>query len=126
MADGMCQTDAYKSAYNTKKMSDQVIWNKASELANKGELEVRIRELKSKIEKKQLWTREQSVKVLSSIALSKSALSKNTDKVAAIRELNLMHGFNSAAGNLDDYVLPVRIVREVVDGRKVSVNQTAK
>ena len=32
----MNQADAYRSAYNTSKMSDEVVWVKASELANSG------------------------------------------------------------------------------------------
>lgn len=42
----MSQADAYRSAYNTSKMTDEVIWVKASELANSGKVSVRIAELR--------------------------------------------------------------------------------
>lgn len=42
----MNQADAYRSAYNTSKMTDEVIWVKASELANSGKVSVRIAELR--------------------------------------------------------------------------------
>lgn len=42
----MNQADAYRSAYNTSRMSDEVIWVKASELANSGKVAVRIAELR--------------------------------------------------------------------------------
>jgi hypothetical protein len=35
--------------------------------------------------------------------------------------LNLMHGYNANNGDLDSYVLPVKIIREKVDGRKIPV-----
>ena len=42
----MSQADAYRSAYNTSKMTDEVICVKASELANSGKVSVRIAELR--------------------------------------------------------------------------------
>lgn len=121
IAGGMNQTEAYKSAYNTSGMSKKVVWNKAYKLADKGEVGVRISELKAQIAKKQLWTRELSVNILGSIATNRGA--KNGDRIAAVKELNSMHGFNTVV-DLESYVMPVRIVREVVDGSKVSINNS--
>jgi len=118
IADGMNQTDSYKAAYNADNTNIKKIWVRASELAANSKVSGRIAELKATLAKKNLWTREMSVKILGSIALKQGAYDNN--KIAAIRELNLMHGFNSSSGDLDSYVLPVRIVRETTDGRKVS------
>ena len=48
----MSQADAYRSAYNTSKMTDEVIWVKASELAknaaDKANIEAAVNDLKEK------------------------------------------------------------------------------
>lgn len=123
IADGLNQSDAYRAAYNTEKTNVKKIWVRASVLAAKGKVETRIAELREALVKKQLWTREMSVNILGNIAI-KSRF--DNCKVAAIRELNLMHGFNSSAGDLDSYVLPVRIIRESVSGRKISGDNSTK
>lgn len=119
IADGMNQTDAYKSAYSAKNQTEKTLWANASRIANNSKVLARISELKAKIAKKQLWTRELSVNILGSIATNRGA--KDSDRIAAVKELNNMHGFSTAL-DLEDYVMPVRIVREVVDGSKVSIN----
>ena len=93
LADGMTQADAYRSAYNASKMKPETIWSKASELMADGKVTARVTELRAALEEKQLWTREQSVAILSGITLDKE--SKATEKVAAVKELNSMHGFNA-------------------------------
>ena len=93
LADGMTQADAYRSAYNASKMKPETIWSKASELMADGKVTARVTELRAALEEKQLWTREQSVAILSGITSDKE--SKATEKVAAVKELNSMHGFNA-------------------------------
>lgn len=44
----MNQADAYRSAYNTSKMTDKSVWEKASELARNGKVKSRIAELREK------------------------------------------------------------------------------
>lgn len=44
--ENMNQADAYRSAYDTSKMGDDTIYVKASELANKDKIAVRIAELR--------------------------------------------------------------------------------
>ena len=43
---GMNQADAYRSAYNTSRMTDKSIWEKASELAHNVKVSARIAELR--------------------------------------------------------------------------------
>lgn len=119
IVNGKTQYDAYKAAYSTQKYKDNAIYVNASRLLENTKIQLRISELKKELEKKFLWTREQSVKVLSGIALSTKSITKNSDKVAAIRELNLMHGFNS---NTDDetYVLPVAVTIQVKSAKRPS------
>lgn len=92
LASGKNQSDAYRIAYSCAKTSDKAIWVRASELAANSKVAGRVAELKEKLASKQLWTREMSVKVLGSIAAA--ATSKPAEKVAAVKELNAMHGFN--------------------------------
>lgn len=42
----MSQADAYRSAYNTSRMTDETIWARASELAKNSKVAVRIAELR--------------------------------------------------------------------------------
>jgi len=93
IADGMNQSDAYRSAYNTEKTPIKKIWESASKLADQGKVTARIDELRAALTKKNLWTREMSVKILGNIALNQAVVENN--KIAAIKELNAMHGYNS-------------------------------
>lgn len=92
IADGLNQADAYRSAYQGISMTDKTIQEAACRLMANSKVQARVTELKSRLEKKQLWTREMSVKVLGSIA-SKTE-SPHSARVSAVRELNLMHGYN--------------------------------
>jgi hypothetical protein len=95
IANGKSQSDAYRGAYSSSKMQEKTIWERASCIAANNKVQARIDDLKASLAKKQLWTREMSVKVLGSIAASQA--SKAAEKVAAVRELNAMHGFNEPA-----------------------------
>jgi hypothetical protein len=94
IADGLGQADAYRMAYDADGMKDNTIYVKASELMSEGKISVRVAELKAQVAEKQLWTREMSVKGLMSayrIALEAKA---STGMTAAVKELNIMHGYN--------------------------------
>lgn len=90
IASGMTQADAYRSAYSADKMTDKVVYVKASEMMADGKIAVRVADLKAELEAKQLWTREMSVKALVQAYREGSG----SVKVAAVKELNAMHGFN--------------------------------
>jgi len=53
---------AYRIAYDAKNMSAETINRKASELMSNGKIAARVNELKAKVEKKELYTLEQSIK----------------------------------------------------------------
>ncbi|AGN30393.1 hypothetical protein SXAG_00112 [Synechococcus phage S-CBS4] len=93
IADGMTQADAYRAAYSADKTSDKVVYVKASEMMADGKISVRVSELKSALEAKQLWTREESVKTLAGIAKDNDA--KQADQINAVKALNTMHGFDA-------------------------------
>jgi murein L,D-transpeptidase YcbB/YkuD len=93
VADGMNQSDAYRSAYDAGKMKAETINSKAYELCKNGQVSARVTSLKQAIADKGLWTRERSVAALAAIA--DGGDTKANEIVAAIKELNAMHGFNA-------------------------------
>jgi len=112
IADGLGQADAYRAAYDAEGMKDNTIYPLASKLMKNSKITARIAELKSQVQEKQLWSREMSVKALVQAYREGSG----SVKVAAVKELNAMHGCNEPAklnisGNLVN-----RIKREVIDG----------
>jgi hypothetical protein len=115
IADGLGQADAYRVAYDAEGMKDSTVYSKASIMMNDGKIRARVDELKSMVVEKQLWTREMSVKGLIQAYRIAQDAKTSTGMTAAVKELNVMHGFNeptklSITGNM-----VTRIVREVTD-----------
>lgn len=95
IADGMNQTEAYRSAYSAKNQTEKTLWANASRIANNSKVLARVSALKAQLAKKQLWTRERSVLLLGNIAVGINE--KSSDRISAIKELNAMHGYNEPA-----------------------------
>ena len=93
IADGLNQSDAYRSAYSASKMKAEVVHVKASQLAADGKVAVRVASLREELANKSLWTREQSVSVLAGVVEAEDA--KHGDKISAVKVLNDMQGFNA-------------------------------
>jgi hypothetical protein len=115
IADGMGQADAYRTAYDAEGMKDSTIHPKASRMLSEGKIRARVDELKAMVVEKQLWTREMSVKGLIQAYRIAQDAKTSTGMTAAVKELNVMHGFNeptklSITGNL-----VTRIERVVTD-----------
>jgi phage terminase small subunit len=94
IADGMGQADAYRFAYDAENMKDETVYPNASRLMNNSKVAARVSELKSQVVEKQLWTREMSVKGLMSAYRIALEAKTSTGMTAAVKELNIMHGFN--------------------------------
>jgi hypothetical protein len=112
IADGLGQADAYRAAYDAADMKDNVIYAKASELMKNGKVRDRVKELRASVEEKQLWSREMSVKALVQAYREGSG----SVKVAAVKELNAMHGYNEPAKVDINGNLVAKVVRQVIDG----------
>jgi hypothetical protein len=115
IADGMGQADAYRTAYEATTASDASIYVQASNVMKNSKVAIRVDELKSQVVEKQLWSREMSVKGLIQAYRIAQDAKTSTGMTAAVKELNVMHGFNeptklSITGNM-----VTRIVREVTD-----------
>lgn len=93
VASGMTQADAYRSAYDAENCTDKSVIEIASQLMRDLNVSSRVSELKEAIAIAALWTRLDSVQALAEIA--KGGESRANEKVSAIKELNLMHGFNA-------------------------------
>ena len=115
IADGLGQADAYRSAYDAEGMKDISIYPLASKLMKNDKVAARIAELKAQVQEKQLWSREMSIKALVEVCRE----GNGSVKVAAVKELNAMHGYNEPAklnvnGNVAHQV--TRIIIEEADG----------
>lgn len=84
----MNQTDAYRSAYNTSKMTDKSVWEKASELAANVKVSSRIDELREKAMTPKVMNAQERREKLTELAKSEDA---NT-AMKAIDLLNKMDG----------------------------------
>jgi len=92
VADGMSQAEAYRAAFNVgANTKPETTIKRANELMRKGDVSGRVAELREKLTQKALWTREMSVAALLEAYQEGNASSK----VAAVKELNAMHGFNA-------------------------------
>jgi phage terminase small subunit len=94
IADGLGQADAYRMAYDAEQMKDATVYPNASRLMSNSKVAARVAELKSQVVEKQLWTREMSVKGLMSAYKIALEAKTSTGMTAAVKELNIMHGYN--------------------------------
>ena len=91
IADGMTQADAYRKCYAAGKMKAETVTQCASRVMADRNVTARVAEIRGQLASKALWTREKSVQVLSEVAGD----GKYQERVAAVKELNSMHGFNA-------------------------------
>jgi hypothetical protein len=110
VANGTSYSDAYRQIKkNASDLKENTIWSNASALASK--VSPRIDEIKQELAEQGIWTRAQSVEILAEIA---SHGDKNSDRVAAVKEINAMHGFNEPVKhditNSDGSLRPVEVV----------------
>jgi phage terminase small subunit len=115
IADGLGQADAYRMAYDAEGMKDNTVYPKASRMMNEGKIRARIDELKAQVVEKQLWTREMSVKGLIQAYRIAQDAKTSTGMTAAVKELNVMHGFNEPTKLSITGSMIQRIQREVID-----------
>jgi len=118
IANGSGQADAYRTSYDASGMKDNTIYVRASELMTNGKVKVRIAEIRATVAEVQLWTRTDSVKgLMAAFDIAKDAASPQ-GMTAAVKELNVMHGFNEATridltGNVDITGLSDAAKREI-------------
>ena len=117
VADGMSQADAYRTAFDVSPTTKQeTVYKRASELMSNGEVSGRVAELREQLSAKALWTRQDSVQALISV-LSNPETQK--DVIAAVKELNAMHGYNAPqkleVSGKDGFGITVNFVKPLQD-----------
>ena len=90
VVEGMSQSDAYRSAYNTQRMTDKSIWEKSSELANDVKVAERIRELRDKVASKSIMTAQERLEWLTGLIHDEA--SDVNAKLKAVDIMNKMQG----------------------------------
>lgn len=109
---GKSQADAYRIAYpHSQEWKADSVNESASKLAAK--VAPRIAELRAELAAQCLWTREDSARALIEVINSPD---KKTDIVSAVKELNLMHGFNAPTKHEIDHNINWPVPRPKVEG----------
>jgi hypothetical protein len=75
-------------------MKDSSIYVNASKLLSDTKVAQRVQELKEQLSSKALWTRADSVRALETAMRIAQDKDNAAGLVAAVKELNAMHGFN--------------------------------
>lgn len=90
IAEGANYADAYRAAYNTSRMTDKSIWEKASELASNVKVAARLKEFRDMAAKPTIMTAQQR-KVWLTEVINDPDIDINT-KLRASDQLNRMEG----------------------------------
>jgi len=88
--EGMNLSDAYRSAYNTKTMTDKTTNEKASLLAKNDKVRARIEELRDSLVSPKIMTAQERLKWLSEVIQSQGE--STSDKLKAADIMNKMQG----------------------------------
>lgn len=92
IADGLSQADAYRAAYpKSANWKAETVHQAASRMMTDSKVLARISALRAELAEKQLWKREDSVRTLRGVV---DHPDRASDIVAAVKELNAMHGYN--------------------------------
>ena len=86
-------SEAYRKAYNSKGKPESVHVN-ACKLLSGAKVSLRVAELKKELQEAAMWSRLDSLKVLSDIAKGIDQEAKPSDKVSAVKVINSMHGWD--------------------------------
>ena len=112
LAEGCSQAQAYRIA-NPKSVhwKPSTLYTKASELMSEERMQERLAELQRDLAARSLWSREESVRALRGVIENPE---RKSDIIAAVRELNAMHGFH-APQRLEHSGAIVAIERRIID-----------
>ena len=90
IVEGMNQADAYRSAYNTSRMSDNAIYVNASKLVGDTKVALRIKELREQLAKPSIKTAQERMEWLTQLIENEEE--STGDKLKAVDILNKMDG----------------------------------
>jgi phage terminase small subunit len=100
---GMSQADAYRSAYDTKRMSDNAIYREASLLLNNPKVALRFAELRDQLAKESIMSAQERLEWLTAFVNTGERFSLASEKIRAIDTMNKMTGeyVTKVEGNLN-------------------------
>mgnify|MGYP001477607060 CR=1 FL=1 len=117
VASGKSQAEAYRIAFNVKPTTKpETTYKRACELMADRNIRGRVEELKAAAAERVLWTMEDSLNVLATIAKGLDEDAKPSDKVNAVKAINAMIGLDAPSKLSVNGAMVQKIVREVVDG----------
>lgn len=101
IAEGMNQADAYRSAYDTERMSDNAIYREASLLLDNPKVTQRLKEIRDMAAKPTIMTAQKRKEWLTQVIQSEDE--STSDKLRAIDLMNKMDGeyVTKVEGNLN-------------------------
>ena len=112
VATGKTQAAAYREANpRSKAWTDGAVYVKAHLLMQRTKVQRRVREVQQLLVDRSLWSREESVRALRGVIENPE---RKSDIIAAVRELNAMHGFH-APQRLEHSGAIVAIERRIID-----------
>ena len=88
--EGLCQSDAYRAAYNCSRMTDKTVWEAASKLMNDSKVSARLSELRDRITSEKIMSAQKRSEWLTELIMD-----EETDinaKLKAVEILNKMTG----------------------------------
>lgn len=106
------QSEAYRRAYESTAKAESV-HVEASRIANDPMVSLRIQEIRDRLAELEIWKRVDSLRTLADIAMQGE---KDSDKVAAVKAINSMHGWDKHVidhtNNGSAFEFPTRVVIE--------------
>lgn len=94
VSNGGNASEAYRSTYDTKTDSKQATHVDAKRVKDNPYVALRIKELQEDIELRAMWSRLDSLDTLKVIAQGVSEGAKDSDRVAAVKTINQMFGWD--------------------------------
>lgn len=88
--EGLTQSDAYRSAYNTERMADKTVWEKASCLMANEKVRARVKELRDQLASEKVMSAQKRLEWLTELIEGHCAVTQ--DKLRAIDIMNKMTG----------------------------------
>jgi len=95
-------SEAYRRSYDVSRTSPKSINEGACKLLANTKIASRIQEIQGRILEKLVWEKQHSLQILAGIARDESA--RTTERIAAVKELNAMHGYNAPSQHRHHFV----------------------
>lgn len=110
-------SEAYRQAGYSQNGTPKSINELASRLLSDVKVSSRLSTLREQLAERLLWAREDSVKVLASIAKEEPD-APHPARVSAVKELNAMFGYNAPAKVEHGGTIVTEVRRVIVDGKQ--------